>query len=207
MTKSEKSARIALVRKIRQNHAKHYRKEYLDIEARVIPCCKTCEFFFRSGKCAGGMPEGVDPLHTYGHLVEDPEDLCESWLASYSAFTKAFARAREQQPEEKPPLARAGRADPERLAQLVTQYRNGEVTAGEAAAALGITKQYFYVKAGELMPAQRNDLTKNPDLPKYIKQFHDGKISAAQAAAELGVAEVTFYKHAKKQTGAQAPAK
>ena len=207
MTKSEKSARIALVKKIRQNHAKHYRKEYLDIEARVIPCCKTCEFFFRSGKCAGGMPEAVDPHHTYGHVVEDPEDLCESWLASYSAFAKAFARVREQQPEEKQPLARAGRADPGRLAQLVTQYRNGEVTASEAATALGITKQYFYVKVGELMPVQRNDPTKNPDLPKYVKQFHDGKITAAQAAAELGVAEVTFYRHAKKQTGAQAPGK
>ena len=76
-------------------------------------------------------------------------------------------------------------------------------------ASFTITEKGYALRnmAGELMPVQRNDPTKNPDLPKYVKQFHDGKITAAQAAAELGVAEVTFYRHAKKQTGAQAPGK
>ena len=86
-------ARRALVRAVRETRRKHLRQHYLEIEERIIPCCKSCEHNLDAVCIARPIP-GFEPCHRYGHAITDPEDLCIMWGASYDAFSKAFSRAR-----------------------------------------------------------------------------------------------------------------
>ncbi len=74
-----------------------YLKEHLDpeeyqIQCQTIPCCKTCEFYFSTGNCAGGVSD--DPEHKYGHKVTDEDDVCLAWGISYSAYCAGLAKCK-----------------------------------------------------------------------------------------------------------------
>ena len=93
MTNSQAAERRALVRRVRSMRAQHLRAHYLEVEARVIPRCASCEFN-AAGRCMAAPSPGVETFHRYGHTITDPDDLCILWGASYDAFSRAFSFAR-----------------------------------------------------------------------------------------------------------------
>lgn len=95
MTDSKAAERRALVWRVRSIRAQHLRAHYLEVEARVIPRCASCEFN-NAGRCTAAPAPGVETFHRYGHAITDPDDLCILWGASYDAFSRAFSFARGQ---------------------------------------------------------------------------------------------------------------
>ena len=93
MIEDQAHERRSIIAKIRAERKSHINPEYFKVECKIQPCCKTCEFFFSSGKCAGGMKN--DPSHAYGHIVTDENDLCLGWSSSYDAYCDALAKIKE----------------------------------------------------------------------------------------------------------------
>lgn len=102
MTDEQAKERRDLVWRVRSLRAQHLRAHYLEVEARVIPCCASCEFNI-AGRCTGSPAPGVETFHRFGHEITDAEDLCILWGASYEAFTRAFSFAHGR---PSPPLPR-----------------------------------------------------------------------------------------------------
>ena len=89
MTEQQARQRRALVWRVRAIRESGLRAHYLEVEARIIPCCATCEHN-KDGRCRAAPSPGVESFHRYGHEVTDPDDLCILWGASYDAFLRAF---------------------------------------------------------------------------------------------------------------------
>ena len=90
MTDNHAAERRALVWRVRSMRAQHLKAHYLEVEARVIPRCASCEFN-HAGRCTAAPAPGVETFHRYGHTITDPDDLCILWGASYDAFSRAFS--------------------------------------------------------------------------------------------------------------------
>ena len=107
MTKSQAAERRALVWRVRSMRAQHLRAHSLEVEARVIPCCASCEFN-SAGRCTAAPAPGFETFHRYGHTITDPDDLCILWGASYDAFSRAFSFARGQVSPHPPAIENRG---------------------------------------------------------------------------------------------------
>ena len=94
MTTDREHERRSLIAQIRAARKTNIDPEYFQVECKIHPSCKTCEFRFSSGKCAGG--DSNDPAHVYGHEITDENDLCLSWSSSYDAYCEALAKIRKE---------------------------------------------------------------------------------------------------------------
>ena len=95
MTESQAKKRRALVWRVRSMRSKYLKSHYLEVEARIIPRCASCEFNI-DGRCTAAPAPGFETFHRYGHAITDPDDLCILWGASYTAFLRAFSFAHGQ---------------------------------------------------------------------------------------------------------------
>ena len=80
-TTAEAEERRALVRELRSTRGGMM---YQAVEARVIPCCRTCRYNL-GGTCIGGTH-----WDTPTGRVQDGDYLCLSWAPSPPAFLRAF---------------------------------------------------------------------------------------------------------------------
>ena len=76
--------RIQLVQNVRRVRRQTPPVEYHRIEARIIPCCKTCRH--NTSKICMGVPS----WQTVGLPIGDEENLCEYWAPSVKAFRRAL---------------------------------------------------------------------------------------------------------------------
>ena len=150
MTAEQAKARRALVWRVRKQRAESLMSNYLEVEARVIPCCASCKYN-KSSRCALIPAPGVETGHRYGHKITDPEDLCLLWGASYAAFLRAFEYAYGPKAKEKPkrearPKVTVSEKD---FSEQFAIYNAGKTTIKRAAAVLGVSTTTFFRKYKE----------------------------------------------------------